>query len=226
MKYILTILASLSVSCSVQQRGSTVENGKEEWQSLFNGKDMSHWRVYREDDVRGWEVENGIMIATGKEHADIISKEQYDDFELELEWNISSESNSGIFFNVREGADYGAVYMTGPEYQLLDDAAYEGRSELQMSAANYDVHPPSTSVAKAAGSWNKTKLLVKGNHVEHWLNGVKTVEYKIGSDDWKDKVNKSKWKDVDSYAKYPSGHVALQDHGGVIKFRNIRIREL
>lgn len=226
MKYLLLIFIILSIACSVQQKGNTGPDGKSGWTSLFNGKDMSQWRVYKEDGMRGWLVEDGIMMATGEEHADIISKAQYDDFELELEWNISAESNSGIFFNVQEGPDYGAVYVTGPEYQLLDDAAYEGRSPLQMSSSNYDVQAPNQSVVKAAGEWNKSKLVVDGNHVEHWLNGAKTVDYTIGSEDWKEKVANSKWKDVPSYAKYPSGHIALQDHGGVIKFRNIKVRRL
>ena len=210
----------------VKENGLSAAEKAVGWMSLFNGEDMSHWRVYKESGVRGWEVKDGKMIALGKVRADIITRDTFSHFELSLEWNISEGGNSGIFFNVREGDQYEAVYHTGPEYQILDDSAYPKSNKVNLCSANYDVHPPAVDVIKSAGTWNQSRLIVNKGHVEHWLNGSKTVAYDLNSDDWKARVAKSKWKSVASYAKYTSGHLALQDHGGQISFRNIKVRRL
>ncbi len=196
------------------------------WTSLFNGSDMDQWRVYKEDHMEGWKVENGLMKAMGTHNADIITKDTFSNFELALEWSIAEGANSGIFFNVRESPEYESVYHTGPEYQLLDDHAYPKSNKVNVSSANYDVHAPTVDVSRPSGTWNTTRLIVNNNKVEHWLNGQKTVSYELYSDDWKQRIAKSKWKNLDSYARYQSGHLALQDHGGIIQFRNIRVRRL
>jgi len=210
----------------VNENGLSAADRAVGWTSLFNGMDMSQWRVFKEESVRGWEVRDGMMIALGKQSADIITRDTFSNFELSLEWNISKKGNSGIFFNVRERDTNEAVYHTGPEYQLLDDHAFPNSKKVNLTSANYDVHPPTLDVSKPSGEWNISRLIVDEGHVEHWLNGSKTVTYNLYSNDWKDRVVKSKWKDVDSYAKFSSGHLALQDHGGEIRFRNIKVRRL
>lgn len=201
----------------------------EGWELLFDGKSMDQWRCYKMDKVQGWAIEEHGMKALGLPHGqggDIITKETYKDFELYLEWKIGQNSNSGIFFHVKESPEYGTVYMTGPEYQLLDDVGFPQSGPLHDSGANYDVHPPKYGQVKTLDEWNTARIVVKGPHVEHWLNGRKVVEYEMWTDEWKELKNSSKWKDAEGYAKYKEGHIALQDHGGTCNFRNIKIKKL
>ena len=207
----------------------TPKEVKEGWQLLFDGKSMDKWRCYKMDKVQGWLVEDGAMTALGLPEGkggDIVTRETFKDFELSLEWKISQNSNSGIFFHVVEGDQYETVYMTGPEYQLLDDVGYPTSHPKNNSAANYDVNPPKNAQVKTLDQWNIAKIVVKGNHVEHWLNDRKVVEYEMYSPEWQELKNKSKWKDVEGYCKFKEGFIALQDHGGSTSFRNIKIRKL
>jgi len=202
---------------------------REGWQLLFDGQSMDQWRCYKMDKVQGWAIEDGAMVALGLpdgQGGDIVSREVYKDFELKIEWKVAQNSNSGIFFHVVEGDDYSTVYMTGPEYQLLDDVGSPESAPKNNSGANYDVHPPKFGQVKTLDEWNTAKIVVKGAHVEHWLNDRKVVEYEMWSPEWLELKNKSKWKNVAGYCKYKEGFIALQDHGGVTSFRNIKIRKL
>lgn len=200
-----------------------------EWQVLFDGTDTQHWRGYRKEGMPAtWSItEAGALYTTGGEDGgDIVTKEQYGNFELELEWKVAEESNSGIMFRVTE--DHDVPYRTGPEFQILDDSAYadQGLRPETSTGANYDMHAPSANVARPTGEWNHTRLIANGPHVEHWLNGEKIVEYELWSDDWKQRVAGSKWVEMPNYGMHPVGHICLQDHGNEIWFRNIRIRRL
>ena len=151
--------------------------------------------------------------------------EQYADFELAFDWKVSYQGNSGVMFRVTE--DQPEPYQTGPEYQVIDDEGYPGDlKDTQFSGSTYDMYPPSSQKANAVGEWNSSKLLVKGNHVEHWLNGTKVLEYDINSADWKKRKNGSKWNEAASYGIKPNGHIDLQDHKSEAWFRNIMIRTL
>ena len=187
-----------------------------------------NWRNYRADTISGmWQMQNGELVLTGGGGGDIVTKEQYDDFELELEWKISEGGNSGLFFNVVESDTLGAVYHSGPEYQLLDDERHpDAQYRKHRSGDNYDVQEATAEMAKPAGEWNTTRLVVQGNQVEHYLNGQKIVEYELGSAAWADSVANSKFTQFPAYGKADSGYIALQDHGDKIWFRNIRVREL
>ncbi len=201
----------------------------EGWVLLFDGKSMDQWRCYKMDKVQGWAIEEHAMKALGLPHGqngDIITKEKFADFELYLEWKIGERSNSGIFFHVVEADQYSTVYMTGPEYQLLDDAGFPETSPVHNSAANYDVHPPKFAQIKTLDEWNSTRIVVKGPKVEHYLNGRKVVEYERWTPEWIEMKNNSKWKNAEGYGKYKEGHIALQDHGGTCMFRNIKIKKL
>ncbi len=145
----------------------------EGWQLLFDGKSMDKWRCYKMDKVQGWSIEDGVMTALGLPEGkggDIVTKEKYTDFELYLEWKMAQNSNSGIFFHVVEGDQYPTVYMTGPEYQLLDDVGSPSANPKNISGSNYDVHAPKFGQVKTLDQWNTSKIVVKGAHVEHWLN--------------------------------------------------------
>ncbi|MFC2087819.1 DUF1080 domain-containing protein, partial [Bacteroidota bacterium] len=143
------------------------------------------------------------------------------------EWKIDSNSNSGVFYNARELDNVRAIYEVAPEYQLIDDMHFKVRIKKdQYSGANYAMHEPVGARVKPLDQWNETRIIVKGPHVEHWLNGVKVVEYELGSDDWVKRRNSGKWKDYPYYGTADEGHIGFQDHGGLTMFRNIKIRRL
>ena len=204
------------------------------WRTLFNGTSLEHWRGYKSQTMpAGWRIEKGALVKDDRV-PDIITKGEYGDFELQLEWKIGEAGNSGIFYRGIEDADYtGApnndrIYTTGPEYQLLDDLkAADNKTRLTCAAAAYGLYPSPEGHLKPVGEWNNTRIIAKGAHVEHWLNGVKVVEYELWSADWEAKVKAAKFKDWPKFGRAKRGHIGLQgDHEGPLAFRNIRIREL
>ena len=210
----------------------TADEKAEGWSLLFDGHTMDHWRLFNHDTLMGWAVQSGEMVALGEggpdgHGADIISKEKFDNFDLSLEWKISPEGNSGIFFNVVEGDQYGAVYYTGPEYQLIDDTGFPADlADSQHSGANYSMHAPSSITSKPVGEYNLSRIRVEDGHVIHWLNGEKVVEYDLWTPEWQILIDSGKWEDYPDYGKARSGHLALQDHGNKIWFKNIKIKRL
>jgi hypothetical protein len=193
---------------------------------LFDGHTLDRWRGYNSETVpAGWSVDGGTLAKSGPV-GDIVSKDQFGDFELELEWQIGEGGNSGIFYRATE--EYERVYWSGPEYQLLDDVkATDNKSRLTCAGAAYALYPSPAGHLKPVGEWNATRIVARGKHIEHWLNGVKLLEYELASSDWEAKVKASKFVDWPHYGRAPRGHIALQgDHAGSLAFRNIRIREL
>lgn len=200
------------------------------WKLLFDGYSTAGWREYNMEEIgECWTVEDGNLVALGKGGdigGDIITDEMFGNFELTLEWKISPGGNSGILYLVVEG-DYPAVYFTGPEYQLIDDIGFpEPLEDWQRTGANYGMHAPQKAKIKPAGEWNSSRIVVDNEHVEHWLNGVKLVEYTLWNDEWNRLVAEGKWKDYPDYGKAREGHIGLQDHGSKTWFRNIKIKTL
>jgi len=196
------------------------------WRTLFDGKTLSAWRGYKAPDVpAGWRVVDGIIVKE-KGADDIMTRDQFANFELDLEWKIASGGNSGIFYHGTE--EYDHIYWSGPEYQLLDDAnAPDGKNRLTSAASAYGLYAPPAGVVKPANEWNTTRIIVNGAHVEHWLNGQKVVEYELWSPDWKAKVAASKFSAYPNYGMAKRGYIGIQgDHPGTLSLRNIRIREL
>lgn len=200
------------------------------WVTLFDGSSLEQWRGYQRDDVpSGWRIEDGALtFAPGEgEGGDLVTREQYDDFELELEWRISEGGNSGIFYRVSEDAEYSETYHTGPEFQVLDNEGHaDGLTAAHQSGANYALNAPSHDATRPVGEWNTVRIVADSGHVEHWLNGEKVVEYTQWSDEWEQLVEASKFIDMPGYGRYHRGHIALQDHGDPVWYRNIRIRPL
>ena len=199
------------------------------WELLFDGENMDQWRLFKGEGTKGWQIKDGVMTALGLEglSSDIVTKATFDNFEFSLEWKISEGGNSGIFFNVSEEEHLKAVYYSGPEYQLLDLESYIDQIETwQMTAANYAMHAPKLNVQKPRGEWNHSRLIVDNGSVQHWLNDRLVVSYKLWTPEWEQLKMEGKWKDYPDYGKFSSGHIALQDHGGEIGFRNIKIRRL
>ena len=196
------------------------------WRSLFDGTSTAAWRGYHEQAFpAGWHIVDGVLTKTGSVH-DIISRDQFGNFELTLDWKISPGGNSGVFYRGTE--EYEAIYWTAPEYQLLDDAGHpDGKSRLTAAGSAFGLYPSPAGVVKPADQWNSTRIIVNGNNVQHWMNGQKLLEYDLGSPDWEAKVKASKFKDWPHYGLASRGHVGIQgDHDGTLSIRNVRIREI
>jgi hypothetical protein len=199
--------------------------GEGEWRTLFDGTSLDAWRGFRRDSVpAGWQVVDGALTRVSG-GGDLITRDQFGDFELALEWKVAEGGNSGIMYRVTE--DAGATYESGPEMQVLDDGRHaDGKSRLTAAGSLYGLYAAPAGVVKPAGAWNAVRIVAHGRHVEHWLNGVKVVECEIGSPDWEAKVAASKFKAWPRFGRAASGHIALQDHGDRVAYRDIRIRSL
>ncbi len=203
----------------------------EGWELLFDGTSMEHFRGFRQEDVpSGWKVEDGTITLAEKGAGDIITREQYRDFEFSIDWKISEGGNSGIFFHVSEDTVYKRTYHSGPEMQILDDErhpdANQGVNGNRQAGSLYDLIPVSTPAVKPAGEWNTARIKVKDNKVEHWLNGKKVVEYELGTPEWDAMIQNSKFATMPGFGSEGEGHLALQDHGDPVWFRNIKVRRL
>lgn len=223
--------ALLSFQTKPKDNTLTVAEKKAGWKLLFDGKTMNGWRVYQNRTATSWEVANGELHARGSvtdktdKRSDIITTDQYDNFELSIDWKISKEGNSGIMYHVTE--QYDAAYKSGPEYQLIDDEGFpEHLEEWQKTAADYAMHTTSSRPTKPVGEYNHTVIKVNGSHVEHWLNGVKVVEFEAWTPEWYALKAKGKWKDAPGYGLAKKGFIALQDHGSEVWFKNIKIKQL
>ncbi|HEY0655069.1 MAG TPA: DUF1080 domain-containing protein [Chryseosolibacter sp.] len=204
----------------------------EGWKVLFDGQSTSGFRFYKNKENNSWEVVDGTLHAKpngagADKRADLVTVDQYENFELMFDWRVPAAGNSGVMFRVTEEND--APYLSGPEYQVIDDKGWPGDplKQTQLSGSNYDMHAaPADKPLNPQGEWNSSKIVVNGNHVEHWLNGAKMLEYELNSDEWKKLKAGSKWKDAKGYGASPKGLIAFQDHGQEIWFRNIYIKTL
>ena len=209
------------------------------WKLLFDGKTTAGWRgAYRQDfPPTGWVIEDGCLKVQpgsggegGSGGGDIITTKQYSNFELQLEWRLSPGGNSGIKYFVLENLPKPSGSAIGLEMQVLDDDrhpdAKAGINGNRTAGALYDLIAPQKKAARPIGEFNQVRLLVEGNHVEHWLNGVKVVEYELRSPELRALIAKSKYKSIPGVGEAKQGHILLQDHGNEVWFRNIKIREL
>ncbi len=199
--------------------------------NLFDGHSLKGWRIFKNKENNSWEVTDGTLHckpfsdAGANFRSDLITEEQFENFELTFEFKIAAQANSGVMFRVSE--DYDQTYATGPEYQIIDDTGYPGQlAEENKTACNYAMHIAENKKLYPAGEWNEGKIIVNGNLVEYWLNGNNVVGYELYSEDWTTRKEASKWKDFPGYATVKKGHIALQDHGNEVWFRNISIKVL
>lgn len=202
-----------------------------DYTSLFDGKTLDGWRTYQNKNGDAWSVKDGVLHCAGSEsdksdlQADLITKDQYENFDFSVDWKIAPEGNSGIMYLVGEGEE--AAYLTGPEYQLIDDNNFpEKLEDWQKTGANYAMHPAPDARPNPVGEWNTTRIVVNRGKVEHWLNGTRIVSYDMGSEEWKAAKSGGKWKDTPTYGTVKKGHIALQNHGSEAWFRNIKIKQL
>lgn len=218
----LLLIMGLSGNLFAQNNTLTEQERATGWRLLFDGKTTHGWRAFKGDStLPGWQVVDRTLARVA-EGPDIITEAQFANFELALEWKVAPGGNSGIMFRVTEDAD--AAYHTGPEMQILDNPGHaDGATPETSTGSNYALHAPTKDATRPAGEWNSVRILVRGNHVEHWLNGKKIVTYELQSADWKQRVAASKFKDMPKYGMNRRGHIALQNHGDPVAFRNIKI---
>jgi len=210
---------SMSGSLTAEQRAAG-------WRPLFDGRTLDGWRVYKTQNApTGWRVVDGTLTKNGSVD-DIVSRDQYGNFELALDWKLSQGGNAGVFYHGTE--EYDHIYWSAPEYQLLDDANHpDGKSRLTSAGAAYALYPSPAGIVKPANEWNSTLIVVNGARVQHWLNGQKLLEYELWSPDWEAKVKASKFVEYPNYGRAKKGYIAIQgDHDGELTVRNIRIRPL
>jgi len=195
------------------------------WELLFDGSTLDGWRRYDNPaSTEGWGVADGMLERTGP-GGDLITEESFSDFELALEWRLEPGGNSGIFYRAALGEEW--IYHSAPEMQVLDDERHaDGQNPLTSAGANYGLDPAPPGVARPVGEWNEVRIVVRGQDVEHWLNGTRVVEYTLGSPEWEEKVAGSKFVEWPAYGRAGTGHLGLQDHGDPVWYRNIKIRRL
>ena len=196
------------------------------WRPLFDGTTTAAWRGYRRDALpEGWQGVDGALARVAR-GGDIVTVEQFENFELRFEWQVEEGGNSGVFFGVTEEVD-APVWHSGPEFQILHNADHrDGRAPITAAGSNYAVHPPAADVTRPVGEWNTSRLIVDRGRVEHWMNGMHLLTYQLGDADWQARVAASKFAPLPRYGRVPRGHVAIQDHGDPVRFRNILIREI
>ena len=217
--FLFILLITVFISCS---------KTPSDWTILFDGQSVTGMRGYKMDSFPwdSWVIKEGTLkTIPGSKGVDVISTDIYKDFELELEWKLQSGGNSGIFYFATEEGNF--IWQSAPEMQVLDNTAHPDRMRKVTSAgALYDLIAPKNEVVKPLGQFNQVKIISKDNHIEHWLNGQKLLEYEYGSEEMKTLIGQSKFKDMPYFAKAGSGRIGLQGDHGEVWYKNIRIRKL
>lgn len=245
-KPIVLAALALTFACKEKPKENTEEMAEEtievveepEWTTLFDGTSFEGWHFYNGGEVVGepWKIEDGSMVLYPPEtrpegaNYNLVTDKEFTDFVLTLEWNIAEGGNSGIFWGVNESEEYGQPYVTGPEIQVLDDERHPDAKNGtdRLAGALYDMVSPSANVVKPAGEWNDVEVMInhKTNEGYIMLNGTKIVEFPVEGEGWDALVADSKFADWEGFGAFKTGKIGLQDHGDVVSFRNIKIKEL
>jgi hypothetical protein len=220
-------------NCQQTDNRLTAQEAEEGWTLLFDGVSLNGWRDFKGEGVTApWKAEKGTITALG-EGSDstgyIVTEKQYENFIVTFDWKIEKGGNSGFLYHVVERPDFKVPYVTGPEYQVIDDLGFpEPLEEWQKAGADYAMYvcDNDKKQVKKAGAWNTSKIVFDNGKVEHWLNGKKVLEFEAWTDDWFALKESGKWDFAPEYGLARSGHFALQDHGSRVWFRNIKIKEL
>jgi hypothetical protein len=226
MKQLILAVVLLATSpVNAQMPTLSAAEAAEGFKLMFDGKTLNGWRGYKtEKPPSGWRAFNGDLVRLGS-GGDLMTVEEYGDFEMRFEWKITEYGNSGVIYHIATTEPY--PWHTGPEYQVLDNAHHpDGANAITSSGSNYAVNEPVKDVTRPVGQWNEGRIIAKGNHVEHWLNGVKVVDYEVGSADWNARVKASKFGKIPPYGTVKRGYIALQEHESVVSYRNLRIKPL
>lgn len=222
----LLLAGALSFSAAAADNVLTQQEQADGWQLLFDGHNMSQWRNFKQTDLSDkWQIEQGAMKLSGKNGGDILSKNSYKDFELQLDWKIAEGGNSGIFVLVDETGN--TIYAHAPEIQILDNERHpDNKLASHRSGSLYDMIASPPKSHKKAGEWNQVRIRLAAKQLSVWQNGIQTASVTIGSNDWQQLLANSKFAKWPGFAASASGHIGLQDHGDVVWFKNIKIKEL
>jgi len=205
------------------------------WVSLFDGKTFNGWHNYGTGEILDqWQIVDGAMVFTPNSEVNaglnnLVTDKEFTNFKLSIDWKISEGGNSGIFWGVHESEEFSVPYQTGPEIQVLDDLNHSDRAdETHRSGALYDMVAPSQNVVKEVGEWNTCVLEInhKTNKGKVWLNNVEIVNFPVNGEGWGEMVSKSKFKDWEGFGIFKTGKIGLQDHGNVVSYKNIKIKEI
>src|SRR5688572_6925369 len=226
---IVALFVALAVVplCTAEPNTLTAAEKTAGWKLIFDGATLNGWRGYKTEAVgEGWKVQDGAIMLTAPKAGDLVTAAEYGDFELTFEWKISEGGNSGVIY--RSGLGETSSYRTGPEYQVLDNQkAKDNKEGNHLAGSLYDIGPEAPrGLPKPVGEWNNSRLLVRGWKVEHWLNGTRIVSLDLSRPEGKAAIAESKFKDWPKFASLSRGHIALQDHGDVVSYRSIKIRDL
>ena len=223
----------LSSCASTLHNKLTKEEKSDGWQLLFDGKTLNGWRDYNGDKLTApWFATDGTIQARGgggDAHGYIVTSKNYENFDLVWDWKIAKGGNSGMLYHVVENPAFKVPYVTGPEYQLIDNLGFpEPLEDWQKTAADYAMHVADISklIIKPAGEWNSSRIVFDNGHVEHWLNGQKVVEFEAWTEDWFARKHSGKWENAPEYGLASTSVICLQDHGSAAWFRNMKIKEL
>ena len=241
-KTILSLLVAglslgLLLSCTESNNTLSSREKAEGWELLFDGQTLNGWRDFNGTQLSGsWSVEDGSIYADGQGddgNGYIVTDREFANFHLKWDWKISRGGNSGMIYHVVEAPQYQVPYVTGPEYQIIDDDNWEEVNGYplqpwQRCAVDYAMYVPDfeTRELKPAGEWNRSEIIFDNGHVTYLLNGKVTVEFDAWTPDWYERKNAGKWENAPEYGLSRSGHICLQDHGYPAWFRNVKIKEL
>lgn len=239
MRKILTIAATLVCFTGMAQQKNNTLSEKEKsqkWELLFDGKTTKGWHSFNKTEIgSAWKVKDGeLYLDTTKKEGwqtsgggDIVTEKDYKNFHLKLEWKISEGGNSGIMFYAQEDGKHDYPWLTGPEMQIVDNEKHPDGKLIKHQAGDlYDLISCTTKTVKPAGQWNKAEIIAKDGSLALMLNGVKVVSTTLWNEKWEKLVAGSKFNEMPDFGKFKSGKIALQDHGNMVSFRNIKIREL
>lgn len=244
-KPILFAMFAMTIACKEKPKENSEEVAEEtvemtqepEWTVLFDGTSFDGWHFYNGGEVsEPWKLEDGAMVLYPSEskpegaNYNLVTDKEFTDFVLSLEWKIAEGGNSGIFWGVKEEEQYGEPYLTGPEIQVLDDERHPDAQNGtdRLAGALYDMVSPSAKAVNPAGEWNAVEIMINHKTNEGYvvLNGTKVVEFPVEGDGWNELVANSKFADWEAFGVFKTGKIGLQDHGNVVAFRNIKIKEL
>jgi cytochrome c len=231
------VLAVLTINAQSPSANTLTEKEKKEgWKLLFDGKTTAGWRNFNSNKIGpAWKVKDGDLVldASNKKDwqtqggGDLITNNEYENYEFKIDWKIEACGNSGIIFNSVEDPKYKDTWTTGPEMQVLDNACHPDAKIVKHRAGNlYDLIASKTESVHPAGEWNQVRIISNRGHLELWLNNVKQAETEMFTPEWEALIKASKFKDMPDFGKSRKGHIALQDHGNTVWFRNIKIKEL
>jgi len=230
MKSLLLLLA-VSFPAFAAPNALTPEEKREGFKLLFDGKSLKGWRSFKAKEAKDqWKIEDDAITLTSGGGGDLITDDEYSDFDFRCDWKIADQGNSGIMWRSTE--DHGAPYESGPEYQILDSFDKEGHKYAHetkkgnIAGGFYDIYPAKVEWSKPVGEWNETRIVIKGTKVTLYLNGNVTADVDTKTDEFKEALAKSKFKDWEHFNKAKKGHIVFQDHGDKVAFRNIRIKRL